>query len=147
MEDRWWSPEPQRLRLEEEDEEDNHYINSILSRNHKVKNGAPEQAESCTEVQEAETLIPQGQETVSGLPSEVEGEQPISQKHQECVIGSWPSATGKPKRRELRKRVVCGEQETWETVRRDAWLRNYLRTVQEMNPTVGSRDLKNPAGG
>jgi hypothetical protein len=30
-EDRWWSPEPCGLRSEEEDEEDNRYINSILS--------------------------------------------------------------------------------------------------------------------
>jgi hypothetical protein len=36
MEDNWWSPEPQGLRSEEEDEEDYHYINSILSGNHEV---------------------------------------------------------------------------------------------------------------
>jgi hypothetical protein len=41
VEDRWWSPEPQGPRSEEEDEEDNRYINSILFEDQETKSGPP----------------------------------------------------------------------------------------------------------
>ncbi len=37
VEDRWWSPEPQGLCSEEEDEEDNRYICSVLTGNLEVR--------------------------------------------------------------------------------------------------------------
>jgi hypothetical protein len=120
VEDRWCSPEPQGLRSEVEDEENNRYINNILSGDLEVKGENPEPAKSCTEAREAEALSPQGQEAVNEVPKEVGGE------HQECVAGSQPPAMRKPKRRMPRKKVVCDEQETWETARRDAWLRELL---------------------
>ncbi len=46
VEDRWWSPEPQGLQSEEEDEEDNQYINSLLAGNPEARSNDSKPAQS-----------------------------------------------------------------------------------------------------
>jgi hypothetical protein len=114
----WWSPEPQGLQSEEENEDDNRYINSILTGNLEARSDNPEPAESC--VKAGVALATQGQQAVNGEPEEVGGER------QECVASSELPAMKKLKRRMPRKKVVCSKQGTWEAARRDAWLRELL---------------------
>jgi hypothetical protein len=118
VEDRWWSPEPQGLQSEEENEEDNRYINTIPTGSLEAKGDDPEPAESHIEAGVA--LANQGHQAVNEEHEEEGG------KHQECVAISEPPAKKKLKRRMPRKKVLRGEQETWEAARRDAWLRELL---------------------
>ncbi len=54
------------------------------------------------------------------------GSEEEEERHWEGGTASEPPAKKKPKRRTLRKKVVRSEQETWETARKDEWLRELL---------------------
>jgi hypothetical protein len=118
VEDRWWSPEPQGPRSEEEDEEDNCYINNLLTGNLEAKGDGPRLGGPQAEVRVA--LVNQDRQAPDEGPEEEEG------RHRESVANSEPPAKKKLKRRMPRKKMVRGEQETWEAARRDAWLRELL---------------------
>ncbi len=138
-EDRWWSPEPQRLESEEEDEEAYQYLVSLLMGDPENESGnagpAQPQAEAVAASDGWGRQVPEGELKGEGKGPRVD------------FCGGEPPAKKRPRRRLLRKRKACSEREEWETARRDAWLRELLVDAQKANPRMGMRDSRSPAGG
>jgi hypothetical protein len=115
---RWWSPEPQGLQSEEEDEEENHYLVSLLTCGLETGSNDSEPTQPQTEAATA----PVGCDR-RAFKEEAEEEK---RGPQEDIHGIESPTEKKFKRRMPRKKGVCGERENWETARRDAWLRELL---------------------
>jgi hypothetical protein len=126
VEVRWWSPEPQGLQSEEEDEEENQYLVNLLMGGLETENNDSELTQTRTEAATApvarDRRAPEeGSEEEEGSP-------------QKDVHGSEAPTEKESKRRRPRRKEVCGEQEKWETARRDAWLRKLLTDSSEGEP-------------
>jgi hypothetical protein len=123
VEDRCWSPEQ---KSEEEDKEENQYLVSLLMGGLETGGNDPETTQPQTEAATA----PAG-----GDLQALEGE-PVEEKSgpQENTPSSELPARKRPRRRMPRKKEVCNEQESWEAVRRDAWLRELLTDSSEDEP-------------
>ncbi len=129
VEVRWWSPEPQGLQSEEEDEEENQYLVNLLTGGLETGSNDSELTQSQTEAATAPVArdsraLEEGSEEEEGSP-------------QKNVHGSESPAEKESKRRMPRKKEVRGDQEKWETARRDAWLRELLTDSSEDEPEDG----------
>jgi hypothetical protein len=120
---RWWSPEPQGLQSEEEDEEENQYLVNLLTGGLETGSNDSELTRSQTEA----AVAPVARD----CQTPEEGPEEEKRSYQEDVNSSEPPTKKKPKRRVPRKKEVCGEWEKWETARRDAWLRELLTDSSE----------------
>jgi hypothetical protein len=85
----------------------------------KLKVREDEQGTAGPQAEVRVALTNQGHQTPDEVPEE-EG------RHRESDADGEPPAKKKLKRRMPRKKVVCGEKETWEAARRDAWLSELL---------------------
>jgi hypothetical protein len=126
VEVRRWSPEPQGLQSEEEDEEENQYLVNLLTGGLETGSNDSELTKSQTEAATAPVArdrraLEEGSEEGEGSP-------------QKDVHGSESPAEKGSKRRMPRRKEVCGEQEKWETARRDAWLRELITDSSEGEP-------------
>ncbi len=119
---RWWSPKPQGLQSEEE----NQYSVNLLIGSLKTGSNNSELTQSQTEAAVAPVAC-----DLQTLEEESEEEK---RRPQEDVTSSEPPAKKKFKRRMPRKKEVRGEREKWETARRDAWLRELLTESSECEP-------------
>ncbi len=133
---RWWSPEPQGLQSEEEDEELNQYLVNLLIGSLETNSNNSELTQSQTEAAAASVACDR-----QALREESEEEK---RSPQEGVIGSGPPAKKKFRRRMPRKKEVRGERENWETARRDAWLRELLTDSSEGEPEDGYTRFDEP---
>jgi hypothetical protein len=115
---RWWSPEPQGLQSEEEDEEKNQYLVNLLTGGLETRSNDSELTQSRTEP----AVAPVARER----KTPEEGSEEEKRSSQEDISSSESPTKKKSKRRMPRKKEVCGEREKWETARRDAWLRELL---------------------
>jgi hypothetical protein len=116
-EDRWWSPGPQEL-SSEEDEEEIRYLTSILRTeaqedNEKERVPSPQRG-IATSPSSKDYQIAVGRSTV------VEGGSPRLPRN------AGPAAMKRPKRRRLRKKETIDKGKRWEIARHDAWLRELL---------------------
>jgi hypothetical protein len=126
VEDRWWSPEPLGPESEEEDKEENQYLVSLLMGGLEMGGNDPEP----TQPQTRAATAPAGCDLRA-----LEGES-VEEKSgpQENTHGSESPTRKKPRKRMPRKKEVCNEQESWETARRDAWLRELLTDSSDDEP-------------
>jgi hypothetical protein len=99
---RWWSPEPQGLQSEEEDEEENQYLVNLLTGGLETGSIDSELTQSQTEAAAA-PVARERQKLEEGS----EEEKGSSQED----VNSSESPTKKSKRRMPRKKEVCGERE------------------------------------
>jgi hypothetical protein len=120
---RWWSPEPQGLQSEEEDEEENQYLVNLLTGGLETESNNPELTRSQTETAAAPVACDRQ------IPEE--GSEEEKRSYQEDVNSSEPPTKKKSKRRMPRRKEVCGERENWETAGRDAWQRELLTDSSE----------------
>ncbi len=126
VEFRWWSPGPRGLQFEEEDEVENQYLVNLLTGGLKTGSNESELTQSQTEAATAPVAHhcqPLG-----------EGSEEEDRSPQEDAHSGEPPSKRKSKRRTLREKEVRGEQEKWETVRRDAWLRELITDSSEGEP-------------
>jgi hypothetical protein len=126
VEVRWWSPEPQGLQSEEKDEEENRYLINLLT-------GGLETGSNDSELTQSQTEAATAPAARDRRAHEEESEEEEGSP-QKDVHGSEPPAEKEPKSRMPRKKEVHGEQEKWETARRDAWLRDLLTDSSEGEP-------------
>jgi hypothetical protein len=124
-EDRWWSPEPQGLRSEEEDEEENRYFVSLLM-------SEPNGEGAVSPQKETETGLGGEDRQAATEEPERKGEGSPGNSHNE-----EPPAARKLKRRGFRKRRTPNQNEEWETAWHDAWLRELLTDSSEGEPEDG----------
>jgi hypothetical protein len=122
-EDRWWSPRPQGLGSEEEDEEENRYLTSLLLNTPKGESKGEEAAPPQDET-EAGPDVENCQAPAE--KSERSGERAPGGSHDEEL-----PTTKKLRRRGLRKRKTASRDEEWEAARHDAWLRDLLTDSSE----------------
>jgi hypothetical protein len=136
---RWWSPEPQGLQSEEEDEEENQYLINLLTGG--LGTGSIDSELTQSQAEAATAPIARDRRAIEE-GSEEEGGSPQKDAH-----GSESPAKKDSKRRKPRKKQVRGKQEKWETARRDAWLRELLTDSSEDEPRTSTRGSRSPAGG
>jgi hypothetical protein len=92
---RWWSPGPQRLQSEEEDEEEIQHLVNLLTGGFETEDSDPEPAQPQTEALKA----------LAGYDHWAPEEKLVEEK-------------GEPQ-----GDTHSGEREDWETAKKDAWLR------------------------
>ncbi len=123
VEVRLWSPGPQELQSEEEDEEENQYLINLLTGGLGTGSNDSELVQSPTGAATAPAA--RDHRALEEGPEEGEGSP---------LHGNGSPAEKGSKRRTLRKKEVCGEQERWEAARRDEWLRELLMDSSEDEP-------------
>jgi hypothetical protein len=125
---RWWSPGPQRLQADEEDEEEIQYLVSLLRGGLEIGGEDPEPTQPRAEA--AAAVVDCDRRALEG--GSAKGES----CPQESTHGSELPTEKEPRRGMPRKKEACGEQEDWETARRDAWPRELPTDGSEGEPEV-----------
>jgi hypothetical protein len=126
VEVKWWSPGPQELQSEEENEEENKNLINLLTDGLRTGSNDSELVQSPTGAATAPAAC--DHRALEEGPEEGEGSP------QDDVPGNGLPAEKGSKRRVLRKKEVCSEQERWEATRRGAWLRELLTDSSEDEP-------------